>query len=188
MSPAGQKCSRLAATLIATAALLFMNASLTLADSADATDEYHVKALFLYNFAKFVEWPNSVPADGICIGIVGDDPFGEVLEQTVAGKTVNGHGFTVRRLKLEQARQCQILFVAASERRHMRAVVDAVLGSPVLTVGDMHGFAQAGGVMNFEIVGSRVRFEVNIEAADRARLKLSSKLLSLAKIVRENKE
>ncbi|HMD47440.1 MAG TPA: YfiR family protein [Bryobacteraceae bacterium] len=180
MSPASYRCSLLVLALLAGAAFA--------GDLPDSSDEYRVKALFLFNFAKFVEWPNALPGDGISIGILGDDPFGDMLAQTIAGKTVNGHGFIVRHVKPEQARQCQIVFVAASERKHVRAVLDAVAGSPVLTVGDMHGFAQAGGVIDFEIIDSKVRFEVNLEAAERARLKLSSKLLSLAKIVREGKE
>jgi len=180
VSPASYRCSFLALAMLTCAAFA--------GDLPDASDEYHVKALFLYNFAKFVEWPNPLPGDGISIGILGDDPFGDMLTQAIAGKTVNGHGFNVRHVKPEQARQCQIVFVAASERKHLRAVLDSVAGSPILTVGDMHGFAQSGGMIDFEIVDSKVRFEVNIEAAERARLKLSSKLLSLAKIVRESKE
>lgn len=180
MSPASYRCSLLALAVLACAAFA--------SDLPDASDEYRVKALFLYNFVKFVEWPNPLPGDGISIGILGDDPFGDMLTQTIAGKTVNGRTFMVRHVKREQARQCQIVFVAASERKHLRAVLEVVAGAPVLTVGDMHGFAQAGGMIDFEIIDSKVRFEVNIEAAERARLKLSSKLLSLAKIVRENKE
>ena len=189
MSLAKLRCSRNAGAVLSCTALLLLSVCLALAkDPEDASDEYRVKALFLYNFAKFVEWPNAISGDAICIGIVGDDPFGEALAQTIAGKTVNGRAFVVKRLKLQETRQCQIVFVAASERKRIHTVLEAVVGSAVLTVGDMHGFAQAGGVINFEIVDSRVRFEVNIDAAERARLKLSSKLLSLAKIVRESKE
>jgi YfiR/HmsC-like len=188
VSLAKLRCGRNAAVLAWTA-LLLSSACLALAkDPEDASEEYRIKALFLYNFAKFVEWPNPVPGDTICIGIVGEDPFGEALTQTIAGRTVNSRAFGVKRLKLQEARQCQIVFVAASERKRVHAILEALAGSPVLTVGDMHGFAQAGGVINFEIVDSRVRFEVNIDAAERARLKLSSKLLSLAKVVREIKE
>jgi len=180
VSPASYRCSLLALAMLVCSAFA--------GDLPDTSDEYRVKALFLYNFAKFVEWPSPLPAAGISIGILGDDPFGDMLAQAIAGKTVNGRGFVVRHVNPEQARQCQILFVAASERKHLLAVLDAVVGSPVLTVGDMHGFAQAGGMIDFEIIDSKVRFEVNIGAAERGRLKLSSKLLSLARIVREGKE
>lgn len=167
-------------------ALLPACGALCSAGSLQSGEEYHVKALFLYAFTKFVEWPSDMPGDALCIGIVGDDPFGDILDQTVAGKTVNGRGFVVKRFKSDaEARLCHIVFVGASETKRMRAVLDALKGSGVLTVGEARGFAQAGGVINFEIVDNKVRFEVNIEAAKRARLKLSSKLLSLAKIVRD---
>jgi hypothetical protein len=153
---------------------------------AQADDEYHVKALFLYNFAKFVDWPPDMHAGPICVGILGDDPFGQVLDQTVKGQTVNGHGFVVKRLKRqEDGEGCQIVFVSASEKKRLRTILNGLKSCNVLTVGEVEGFAANGGVINFEIVDSKVRFEVNIDAAERAGLKLSSKLLSLAKIVRD---
>jgi len=85
VSPASYRCSLLVLALLAGAAFA--------GDLPDSSDEYRVKALFLFNFAKFVEWPNALPGDGISIGILGDDPFGDMLAQTIAGKTVNGHGF-----------------------------------------------------------------------------------------------
>jgi len=154
------------------------------ASQPETVDEYRVKAVFLYNFAKFVEWPSYLGSDTICIGVLGDDPFGDLLNQIVDGKTVNGRGFVIRHLKLEQARQCQIVFVSASEKRNLRSILASLKGAGVLTVGETSGFAEMGGVINFQIVESKVRFEVNISAADLAHIKLSSKLLSLAKIVR----
>jgi hypothetical protein len=150
-----------------------------------AADEYHVKAVFLYNFAKFVEWPADSPAGPMCIGIIGDDPLGPELEQIVNGKTVNGRGFTVKRLKAETARTCQIVFVALSEKKRFKNILGLLKGAEVLTVGESLGFCESGGVINFEIVDSKVHFEVNLDAAERARLKLSSKLIGLAKIVRD---
>jgi len=153
-----------------------------------AVDEYHVKALFLYNFAKFVDWTPATPTDTICVGILGDDPFGDVLDQTVAGKTVNGRSFVVRRLKrYEDAKVCQIVFVSGSEKKRLHAILNGLGSFGVLTVGEMEGFAAHGGVINFEIAGGKVRFEVNVDAAERAGLKLSSKLLSLATIVRDGR-
>lgn len=156
--------------------------------AAQPADEYHVKAIFLYNFARFVEWPADSPPAAMCIGIIGDDPFGGELQQVVSGKTVNGHGFTVKRLKPETARACQIVFVATSERKRFKVVLDLLKGAEVLTVGESSGFCESGGVINFEVVDSKVRFEVNLGAAERARLKLSSKLIGLARIVRDRSD
>jgi hypothetical protein len=151
-----------------------------------AEDERRVKALFLFNFAKFVEWPSPLPPGPIRIGVVGDENFADILEKIVSGKIVEGHAFAVERSAGDAPPQnCQIVFIPGSERKRMRPILDALQASPVLTVGETRGFAEAGGVINFEIVDNKVRFEINLEAASRARLKLSSKLLSLAKIVHE---
>jgi hypothetical protein len=152
---------------------------------AQPADEYHVKALFLYNFAKFVDWTPAMQTGSICVGILGDDPFGQEMDQAVAGKTVNGKSFVVKRLKrYEDAKACQIVFVSGSEKKRVHAILDALGTCGVLTVGEMEGFAENGGMINFEIVDSKVRFEINIDAVERSGLKLSSKLLSMAKIVR----
>ncbi len=151
---------------------------------AQAADEYQVKALFLYNFAKFVDWAPAMQAGSICVGVLGDDSFGDVLEQIVKGKTVNGRSLVIKRLKRhEDGKTCHIVFVSASERKQLRTILSGLGNCGVLTVGEIQGFAASGGVINFEIVDSKVRFEVNIDAAERAGLKLSSKLLSLATIV-----
>lgn len=154
--------------------------------TAQPEEERHIKALFLYNFAKFVDWPAELPAGPICIAVVGDDPFAAILDQVVSGKTVHGQGFVVRRAPAEsQLQDCQMVFVSGTDRKRIGAVLGALKGSAVLTVGESRGFARAGGVINFEIVNNRVRFEVNVDAAERARLRLSSKLLSLAIIVHD---
>lgn len=154
------------------------------AQDLQSGSEYQVKALFLYNFAKFVEWPGAMSAGTICIGIFGDDPFGDVLDRTIEGKTVNGRSFVIKRLKSEvDARQCHIVFVNVTDKKRLRSLLDTLRGSAVLTVGETRGFAEAGGVINFVVVDDRVRFEANIDAAGQSGLKLSSKLLSLAKIV-----
>lgn len=151
-------------------------------------DEYHVKAIFLYNFAKFVDWPAEMSDGPMCIGIIGDDPFGQELDQVVRGKTVNGRGFTVKRLQPDAARTCQILFIAASEKKRYKTILSFLKNAGVLTVGESTGFCESGGVINLEIVESKVRFDVNLDAAARARLRLSSKLLGLARIVRDRSD
>jgi hypothetical protein len=148
------------------------------AQSPDA-GEYQVKAAFLYNFAKFVEWPPDSFSDGsapLRICVLGQDPFGQELRDITSKKTVNGR---------ELARTCHILFIASSEKAHLNRILESLRGADLLTVGDTKGFVQRGGVINFVLEDNRVLFEVNRKAADQARLKISSKLLNVAKLVIE---
>ena len=151
--------------------------------------EYEVKALFLYNFAKFVEWPPNTSrqlSDPMTICVFGEDPFGPILDDAVRGKRIGSHKFVIRRIQAAQsANGCQIAFISTSERKHVRSVLATVGGEGVLTVGEMDDFAAIGGVINLVIEAGRVHFEVNVDAAERAGLKISSKLLTLAKIVKE---
>jgi hypothetical protein len=151
------------------------------------TKEYEVKAAFLFNFAQYVDWPGSAFSSDsapIVIGIVGKDSFGSIIDQTVKGKIVKGRSFVVKRLSWGQAvKDCHILFVSASEKDKLGQMNDLLKGEPVLTVGETSGFAKRDGIVNFIIEGNKVRFEINPEAAKRAKLSISSRLLSLAKIV-----
>ncbi len=149
---------------------------------AQGISEYEVKAAFLYNFAKFVEWPD--PASGsIRLCIVGDDPFGNILEETVRGKTISEQPIEIKRLNRgDNPRSCQIAFISVSERPP-RAVLDLLQGASTLTVGESPNFAKDGGMINFVLEDKRVHFEINLAAAQRGRLKISSKLLNLARIV-----
>ena len=167
---------------------LFVGAALQLSAEGPAFDEYQVKAAFLYNFAKFVEWPagtfvNSTDPIGICI--VGQNPFGSALEDMVQGKKVGDRGFAVRRFPdtLESS-QCQILFIGASEWKRTRALLDAVKSPGVLTVGETDDFTALGGIISFRLDGPRVRIQVDLQMAEHARLRISSKLLSLAEIAK----
>jgi hypothetical protein len=160
-------------------------------DSSDSS-EYLIKAGFIYNFAKLVEWPTisfAQPDSPIVIGILGEDPFGATLDKIVADKKINGRGLAVKRLKwsrdLKDLKDCNILFVSTSEKEHIESVIDAMKGLPILTIGDAPGFAKRGGVMNFVLEDNKVRFEVNVEAAKHADLTISSRLLTLAKIVQQ---
>jgi hypothetical protein len=160
-------------------------------ESSDSS-EYLIKAGFIYNFAKLVEWPATAfaqPDSPIVIGILGDDPFGATLDRIVADKKINGRGFAVKRLKwtkeLKDLKNCNILFVSSSEKEHMDGVVDAIKWLPILTIGDAPGFAKRGGIMNFTLEDNKIRFEVNVEAAKHADLTISSRLLTLAKIVQQ---
>jgi len=160
-------------------------------DSSDSS-EYLIKAGFIYNFAKLVEWPTASfaqPDSPIVIGILGEDPFGATLDRIVADKKINGRGFAVKRVKwsrdFKDLRDCNILFVSSSEKEHIESVIDAMKGLPILTIGDAPGFAKRGGIINFMLEDNKVRFEVNVEAANHADLTISSRLLTLARIVQQ---
>jgi len=156
---------------------------------ADAGDdlEYQVKAAFLFNFAKFAEWPADAfagPEAPITICVAGDDPFGESLDAAVRGETVGGRRLAVQRTRgLAKLRDCQIVFVAGSERGRRHAILSSLEGAAVLSVGEDDGFLTDGGVVRFVLDQNRVRFEINLAAAEDNRLKLSSKLLRLARAV-----
>jgi hypothetical protein len=157
------------------------------AETTPADLEYEVKAAFLFNFAKFVEWPPDAfpdPATPVTICIVGEDPFGQGLDAVVEGETLNGRRLAVRRLRdLLQARDCHVLFVSRSEKERLPALLAGLRSGGVLTVGEGDGFLEQGGMIRFVLEQNRVRFDINLDAAEHARLKLSSKLLRLARVV-----
>jgi len=160
-------------------------------DSSDSS-EYLIKAGFIFNFAKFVDWPPTTfaqPDSPIVIGILGTDPFGAIIDQIVQDKKIGGRGFVVKRLKwgtdLKDLKECKILFVGASERVHIDELVQIVKGLPILTVGETPGFAEHGGVIRLVLEDNRVRFEVNVDAARQAGLTISSRLMTLATIIHQ---
>jgi len=160
-------------------------------DSSNSS-EYLIKAGFIFNFAKFVDWPPGTfaqPDSPIVIGILGTDPFGAIIDQIVQDKKIGGRGFVVKRLKwgtdLKDLKECKILFVGASERVHIDELVQIVRGLPILTVGETPGFAEHGGVIRLVLEDNRVRFEVNVDAARQAGLTISSRLLTLARIIQQ---
>ena len=166
--------------------VLLLGAALLLKAQAPAFDEYQVKGAFLYNFAKFVVWPPGTFAnynDPIAICIVGQNPFGLTLDNMVQDKKVGDRAFVVRYLAdTQQAKGCQILFIGAGEWKRVRAWLDALKGAPILTVGETDDFTSFGGVIAFQLKGPRVRIQIALEPAERAKLRISSKLLSLAVI------
>ncbi len=153
----------------------------------EAPTEYQVKAAYLFNFLKFVDWPGDPLANTHgqwIIGIAGDNPFGDELTQIIAGKTVQGHELQVKRLQPgEDLRACHVLFISESERRRVPSILATLRGASVLTVADMDHFIESGGMIQFVMEKKRVRFGIDVGAASRARLKVSSKLLSLARTV-----
>ena len=155
---------------------------------AHAESEYDVKAAYLFKFTKFVEWPVSAfagPQTSFVIGIVGRDQFGG-LDHILEGKKIGERGLEVRYLGGGDGagmRACQMIFVNASEERRLPEILAAVQGRPVLVVGESEGFASAGGMLGFALRQSRLAVEVNSDAARQARLKISSQLLNIAKVV-----
>jgi hypothetical protein len=153
-----------------------------------AAREYEVKAAFLYNFTKFVEWPAAsfaTPASPILVGIVGEDPFGETLDQTLRGETARGRAFEVRRFRAEDDfTGCHVLFVSRSESRQLETILRRVEGRAVLTVSEEAEFARRGGMIELVVLEQCVRFEINLSALEKAGLKASSKLLAVACAVR----
>lgn len=153
----------------------------------DGTSEYQVKAAFLYNFTKYVEWPQNAFGDNptFTIGIVGKDPFGRMLEKTIEGKSADGKEIVIKRFaRADDVQPCPILFVSESEKNKVGKILEQLGKSGTLTVSESDQFLQRGGIINFVIQNDRVRFEINTGAADRAGIKISSRLLSLAKNVR----
>jgi uncharacterized protein DUF4154 len=151
--------------------------------------EYQLKAAFLYNFAKFIEWPPGDFADAstpLRICVLGQDPFGQELRNIANDKIVNGRKLQVNQVgDLQTARACHILFIASSQKAGLKQALESLRGTGALTVGDTKGFVEQGGMINFVLENERVRFEVNHKAAEQAGLKISSKLLNVAKSVVE---
>jgi YfiR/HmsC-like len=151
--------------------------------------EFQVKAVYLFNFSRFVAWPaqpsGSSSVFPICV--LGKDPFGAILDATLAGETVAGKTVVARRLTLAQeAAGCRVVFISTSEESRLKDVLAALDKSSVLTVSDIERFAQRGGMIQFVLQGDRVRFEVNPASAAEAGLTLSSDLLKVAVAVRKN--
>jgi YfiR/HmsC-like len=155
-----------------------------------SANEYQVKAAFLYNFVKFVDWPSSAftsPNQPLAICVYGRDPFGTTLEDALLGKTIGERRIAlVRATQFQELVGCHVVFVSASEDEPTADLAARLRGRPVLLVGESYGFAASGGIIQFTIKANRVHFVINPDAADRAGLKISSKLLALAKIARDS--
>jgi uncharacterized protein DUF4154 len=165
---------------------LLMGPAPTAAQSRVAK-EYDLKAAFLYNFSKFVDWPDDAfpsGTDTLTIGVLGDDPFGPALELTLAGKSVHDKRLAARRVhRLDDAAGCQMLFVSNSEEERLPQILSGLDGTGVLTVSEIPDFAARGGMIQFKMEGNKIHFDINLAAARRARLQISSQLLKLATTV-----
>jgi hypothetical protein len=176
----------IAATLVVFAAF---NMSPVAWDQSNPHAEYDLKAAFLFNFAKFIDWPPgsfTSPEAPFTICILGRDPFGHGLDESLQGKMIRARPLAVRRLKDKtEARSCQMVFVSSTESAHLTELLESLRGANVLLVGETNGFAAAGGTIELTLEDNHVRFTINVDAAGRASLTFSSKLLALAKVVHD---
>jgi hypothetical protein len=180
---------RSAFCVMAFAALLSLAAAIPTRSQGNLPIEYQVKAAFLFNFAKFVEWPlgtfQSEKAP-IILCVFGHDPFGSALDEIIRGRTINNRAVLARRInELPELKSCQLVFVSSVEGKHLSEVISSLKGASVLMVGEGEGFAERGGGIQLFIEDSKLRFAVNVDSMQRARLTVSSKLLALAKIVHD---
>jgi hypothetical protein len=154
--------------------------------------EYQLKAVFLFNFAQFVDWPPEAFPEAqtpLVIGVLGEDPFGAYLDETVRGETVNNRPLIVQRYRqVEEIKTCHVLFISQSETDRLEQILADLKGRNILTVGDADGFARRGGMIRFVIDKNKIRLRVNLEAAKDANLVISSKLLRPAEIVTPGKD
>ena len=151
--------------------------------------EYQVKALFLCNFIKYVNWPAEAmpgPASPIIIGILGEDNFNDSLTHAVAGKNFNGRAIVIKHLSAgDDLSGCAILFISSSENSQLSEILSKAGTLPILTVGEDESFLQKGGIINFTIKEGKIHLEINLVGAQKVNLQISSKLLSVADTVKE---
>jgi hypothetical protein len=159
---------------------------LATASAEQPLDEYQVKAAFLYNFAKFVQWPSDAfqsASEPIAICVLGQDPFGRSLEDTVAGRAIEGRSLIVRHIStVKQVAGCHVLFIGSADHKRSPPML-ADIKPGILTVGESDASGADGVVINFKLDEGKVRFDINVDAAEREKLQISSRLLSLAHIV-----
>jgi hypothetical protein len=150
--------------------------------------EYQLKAVFLFNFTQFVDWPANAfenTQSPLVIGVIGDNPFGAYLAQTVSGEKINGHPLTVQYYKNEEEiKSCHILFVNVSETKKQEQVLETVKGKNILTVSDHPDFLKQDGMIRFVTNNNKIKLQINMDACKESKMVLSSKLLRLAEIIK----
>jgi hypothetical protein len=183
-------CSWRVASTIVIASFLLCEASAGPWESETprpVAQEYQVKAVFLFRFIQFIEWPKNTPQTNdatVCVGVLGDDPFGPALDEVVRNEVVQHRKLAVRRSsRPDDLKSCALVFVSRSEEGRAPGILSSLGAAPVVTVSEVPGFARQGGIINFFLEGKKVRFEINPQAAKRHGLKISSELLKLGRIV-----
>jgi len=171
-------------------ACLSLLATVCFAEAMSKPAEYEVKAAFIYNFAKFVKWPDNTfksSEEAIVLCILGDNPFGTALESFI-NKPLKERKLTVRSCRnLGDTEDCHMLYVSRSESNHLPKVLSRLKSLPIVTIGDMNDFSRRGGMINLIKINKKIRFEINPDTARRSNIKISSQLLKLARITK-NKE
>jgi hypothetical protein len=169
---------------------LLLNGPAVAAQAAPSR-EYQVKAVFLFNFTQFVEWPAAAfpgPNAPLVIGVLGNDPFGPYLDETVRGERVAERPLEVRRYRrVEDIETCHVLFISRSENSHLDQILSSLRDRTILLVGDADDFVQRGGMIRLGAAQRNVRLIINVDAARRANLTISSKLLRAAELVAPSK-
>lgn len=175
---------RLRASLIFGFGLLFLLAETRVWAQETQPSERQLKAAFLFNFARFTEWPATAFATSnapMVLGVLGKNPFGDDLERTLKGKTLNNHPLVIKEFHSPvEATNCQVLFISPSEKGRLLEILNSVRGFSVLTVSETEHFTETGGMINFVKEDNKIHFQINNDEAVKAGLKISSRLLSLA--------
>ena len=172
---------------ITLATILVTVSSVNVRAESKPPTEYEIKAACLYNFAKLIDWPDKAFADSTApfsIGVLGRDPFGVALERAVEERNIDGREVAIRRSSGHSS--CQMLYISASEKKNLQRVLEHLQGSHVVTVSDLEGFVEQGGMIGFYIEDNSIRFAVNVDAADRAGVEVDQRLLKLATVVRDS--
>ena len=168
-------------------AVLLLGGGPGLAAQTARASEYQLKAVFLFNFAQFVDWPADTFSDAatpVVIGVLGEDPFGSVLDQTVRDERLRGRPFQVRRYQsVDEIKTCHILFIRRSDAGRVEEILARLKTRPILTVSDADAFAERGGMIRFVTDRNRIRLQINPEAVEAAHLTISSKLLRVAEVI-----
>jgi hypothetical protein len=154
--------------------------------SETSLSEYQVKALFLLKFVNYVDWPETANANApLVIGLVGQDHFSSILSQAISASN-SGRKISIKRLSAEDdMSNCAILFISASEKARLGMILGKIDGAPILTVGEDEAFLREGGMINFALSGGKISLEINLKPARKSQLRISSKLLSVANVVKE---
>ncbi len=156
------------------------------------TREYQIKAAFLFNFTQFVEWPSqsfSTPQSNAVIGILGPNPFGNYLEETITGESINKHPLVIRHFNsVDDIINCQVLFINIQDKGQLQTIIEKLKGKNILTISDANGFSKLGGMIRLYTKDDKINMQVNLEAAKAENLIISSKLLKLAEIVKTDKK
>ncbi|HEX3880933.1 MAG TPA: YfiR family protein [Bryobacteraceae bacterium] len=154
--------------------------------TAQSASEYDLKAAFLFNFTRFVDWPSSPDGGAFCIAVVGSDPFLGKLENAVSGRAAANRSIVIKHMKNGQlTAPCEVIFFSGTDLAKIRATL-ASIHTPTLTVGEVPSFAHSGGIVEFSVEAHKLKLTINLDAAQRAHLQISSKLLQLASVIRDS--